>query len=389
MGCYCAYLTELATRTRVLVLQHPRERAKAVGTARIAALCLPAAEVFVGVDFSAHARLEALLNDPERPALLLYPGPGARDLAREPPPGPVTLVVVDGTWHHARTLLRRNARLQQLPRYLLAAPSLSEYRIRRAPRADYVSTIEALAHALAVLEGNAQRFQAMLAPFRAMVSVQVEHAARSSGGRKRERRRGGEPAQGARARLPAALLAPRLLCVGAEANAWPYERARGGPAHPHELVQWLGLRVHDDAHFDALIAPRLPLARSPLVHARLDADELRAGLPLAEFLAAWRAFLHPQDVLCSWGVYPARLLQREAGPLPGHLIDLRKVAGDYLKRRPGSLEQLISELALSWRPRGRGRGGERLGMLAAAARFFAGAARVQASETQPELGVSE
>jgi hypothetical protein len=41
---------------------------------------------------------------------------------------------------------------------------------------------------------------------------------------------------------------------------------------------------------------------------------------------------------------------------------------------------LVRERALPFQPRGRGRGGERLGMLAAAARFFAAAARVQASD---------
>lgn len=380
-------MSEIATRTRVVLLQHPRERTKAVGTARIAALCLPSAEVFVGVDFSAHARLEALLCDPARPALLLYPGPGARDLACEPPPGPVTLVVVDGTWHQAGALVRKNPRLSRLPRAALSAPGPSEYRIRRAPRADYVSTLEALAHALGVLEGR--DFRAMLAPFRAMVSVQLAFASRSSGGRRRDRRRGGEDAQRARARLPAALLARSLLCVGAEANAWPYDRARGGQAHPHELVQWLALRAHEDAPFEALLAPRLPLARSPLVHARLDAEELRAGMRLGEFLTAWRAFLRPDDVVCSWGPYAAQLLEREAGALPAARLDLRKVAGDYLKRRPGSLEQMVAELALPWRPHGRGRGGERLGMLVAAARFLAAAARAQASEAQPDLRVDE
>jgi DTW domain-containing protein YfiP len=384
VGCYCAHVTELATRTRVVVLQHPRERVKAVGTARIAALCLPSSEVFVGVDFSAQPRLDPLLCDPARPAVLLYPGPDARDLAREPPPGPVTLVVVDGTWHHARTLMRRNPRLQELPRYVLSAPRPSEYRIRRAPRADYVSTLEALVHALTVLEGR--HFEALLAPFRAMVSVQLGFAAQSSGGRKRERRR--EPsAERVSSRLPPALLAPSLLCVGAEANAWPYDRARGAQPHPHELVQWLALRPHEDAHFEALLAPRLPLARSPLVHARLDAAELRAGQSLGTFLAAWRSFLRPEDVICSWGVYGAQLLEREGATLPGPLLDLRKVAGDYLKRRPGSLEELVRELALPWQPRGRGRGGERLGMLAAATRFFATAARAQTSEAQSDLRV--
>src|SRR5688572_27885336 len=92
--CYCAHVAQVVTRTRVLVLQHPREHDKAIGTARIAALCLPRAEVAVGVDFREHARVRALLSDPAHPAVVLYPGPRARDLTVEPPSGPVTLVVI-------------------------------------------------------------------------------------------------------------------------------------------------------------------------------------------------------------------------------------------------------------------------------------------------------
>ena len=47
--CYCAHVERIATRTKVLVLQHPREEDKAVGTARMAALCLESAEVAVGI----------------------------------------------------------------------------------------------------------------------------------------------------------------------------------------------------------------------------------------------------------------------------------------------------------------------------------------------------
>jgi DTW domain-containing protein YfiP len=411
VGCYCAYVTALETRTRVLVLQHPRERDKAVGTVRIAALCLPTAEVFVGVDFSAHARLNALLSDAERPAVLLYPGPDARDLAREPPSGPVNLVVIDGTWHQARALLRRNPRLRKLAHYAFSPQRPSEYRIRREPRGDYVSTVEALAVALSVLEDGSQDFQALLAPFRAMVSVQLDFAARSAGGRQRTRRRGAENPRVTRGRLPGLLLEPGLLCVGAEANAWPHDRARGGPPYPHELVHWLALRPHDHTRFEALLAPRLPLARSPVIHAQLDAGELSAGLQVADFLEAWHAFARPDDVLCAWGHYGTDLLRREGGVLPERSIDLRKVAGDYLKRRPGSLEELVLELSLAWTARGRGRGGARLGMLEAVARFLVREARREsvdapeanvdaggstreqntetASETQSELGVQQ
>ncbi|HEX6246116.1 MAG TPA: tRNA-uridine aminocarboxypropyltransferase [Polyangiales bacterium] len=406
LACYCAHVRPLPTRTRVLVLQHPRERDKAVGTARIAALCLPEAEVLVGVDFASNARLNALLADTQRPPVLLYPGPGARDVQREPPEGPVTLVVIDGTWHQARSLVRKNPQLDALPRYAFVPPRPSEYKIRREPQPDYVSTIEALAVTLAALERDGRNFEELLSPFRAMVSVQVDFASRSPLGRHRRNRRRDSLAA---PRLPEQLCAPTLVCVAGEANAWPHDRALRRPPHAHELVHWVAERGPDhpagpDA-FEALLAPRAPLSKSPLVHARLTAEQLAAGLTLPAFRAAWQRFSRAEDVLCCWGHYGINLLQREGIALPEQVVDLRKVAGDYLKRRPGSLEELVETEQLDVTPRGHGRGGERLGMLVAVTRWLAGEAQRErapvpspvdvepgerpGSEAQAELAVDE
>ena len=49
--CWCAHLPVLPTETRIVFLQHPRERNLSIGTARMASLCLPSSELHVGVDF--------------------------------------------------------------------------------------------------------------------------------------------------------------------------------------------------------------------------------------------------------------------------------------------------------------------------------------------------
>lgn len=147
-------MTPIATLARVILLQHPRERDVAIGTAHMARICLANAELHVGVEWGGSPALARAHDDPTRPAVLLYPGEGARDVAHEPPPGPVTLVVVDGTWTQARHVIERNPALLALPRYAFTPAAPSEYRIRREPSVEYVSTIEALAHVLGVLEGS-------------------------------------------------------------------------------------------------------------------------------------------------------------------------------------------------------------------------------------------
>jgi DTW domain-containing protein len=177
--CYCRHLTSFPTRTRIVILQHPRERDVAIGTARMASLCLPSSELHVGFDWNGSPTLARLLGDPSHPPALLYPGEGAIDVVASPPTGPITLVVVDGTWAHAKKLVRANPPLAALPRYAFVPPVPSEYRIRREPRPTYVSTIEALVHVLGALEGDPERFTGLLAPFRAMIDAQLEHVARA------------------------------------------------------------------------------------------------------------------------------------------------------------------------------------------------------------------
>ena len=51
--CVCEHLPSLAPKTRVVILQHPRERDMAIGTARMATLCLEGSELYIGVSLPA------------------------------------------------------------------------------------------------------------------------------------------------------------------------------------------------------------------------------------------------------------------------------------------------------------------------------------------------
>ena len=114
----------------------------AIGTARMASLCLPNSELHVGVAWRPPA-LAARAPDPARPAALLYPSEAPWTSHRSTA-GPVTLVVVDGTWWQARKLVRENPVLAALPRYAFARRAERVPHPRASPRDDYVSTIEAL-----------------------------------------------------------------------------------------------------------------------------------------------------------------------------------------------------------------------------------------------------
>jgi len=168
--CLCPLIPSLDSRTRVLVLQHPSEVNHALNTARLAALGLTNAELIVGEVF---ADLPALLNQPGYQARLLFPGEDAQPLqGYGADDQPLLLVVPDGTWRKARKLLHLNPLLATLPRVSLAQGGVSRYRLRKAPGPGALSTVEAIAQALQVLEAPIC-FEPLLKPFEALIEGQI------------------------------------------------------------------------------------------------------------------------------------------------------------------------------------------------------------------------
>ncbi len=346
--CLCAHLTALPTRTRVLLLQHPRERHKAIGTARLAHLCLPNSALRVGVRFEDDPVVQAQLTCPSRPAILLYPGPTSAPLEALRHAAPHTLVVLDGTWPQSKILLRENPTLAKLPRYAFTPATPSEYRIRREPALDFVSTLESLALALTLLEGEpgedvwASRFHALYAPFRAMVDLQLQHQAeRSSPRQKRPRLK--SRAERFYPELVRALGRGDLVCLAAEANAWPYQaRLTGGEHYPDELVHVCAVRLSTGARFDHVVRPRHPIAPNTESHTRLTRAELEAGETLAELCAAWAAFARPDDTVCAWGPFALDLFSRTTGVELTDPVDLRDAAKKGANGRVGVIEAFLA-----------------------------------------------
>ena len=335
--CYCAHLPTLETKTRVVILQHPRERDMPIGTARMASLCLPSSTLHVGVRW----------DDPSifgANPILLYPGPGAKDILAEPPSGPVTLVCVDGTWSQAKTVVRDNPLLRALPRYAFAAPQKSQYRIRKEPDDRFVST-EALMHVLGALEGDADRFRALLEPLTAMVDAQLRCQAERPSHRVKKPRAPRPP------RVPRELLArwDDLVCLVAEANAWPHRAGVASP--PDELIQIAAERVATGERFVGFARPSGALSPSTLFHTELVESELVGDA--ATLRADFHAWLRPTDLACAWGHYGPDLV----GGLPER-ADVRAAAQRYTQKKVGALETYAPPVEIA-----RGRALRRLAML--------------------------
>jgi DTW domain-containing protein len=181
--CICRWITPTAHAAEVVVLQHPLEAHSAKGSARLLHLSLLRSQMATGEAF-AEQHLQALLYEPvfseaAKQPLLLYPrSPNEPAAIAVPPemlrdPQQLRLIVIDATWRKSRKMLHLNPLLRRLPRLALHDTPTSRYLIRKAHRADQLSTLEATCMALAQLEGNAARFAPLLCAFDGFVAQQM------------------------------------------------------------------------------------------------------------------------------------------------------------------------------------------------------------------------
>jgi DTW domain-containing protein len=358
-ACWCAHLRPVESATRACILQHPRERKTAIGTARMAHLSLPNSELHLGVSFEEHPRVRALCA--ESGTALLFPGEGARDPATLRGLPPTTVIVVDGTWSQARKVLKQNPFLQSLPRIGLSPVLPSNYRIRAEPSAECLSTIEALVHLLGGLEGAPERFLPILEAFDRMIDLQIAERDRRRASPRRLTHKGPKPP---RVDLTVAALRARpadVVAVYAQSDA---SSSGTGPGGDPELIQLLAVRPETGERFEAFASPRG--RRDPGVAVRLELQEaqLLGGEPVAHVLAQFEAFLRPGDRLCGWGPYPVTAL-RCAGAKVRDFADLRVACARALGRRPGGVEQAVRLLGGEMLPAslGEGQAGRRIACL--------------------------
>jgi len=191
--CVCASIKPIENRLGVLILQHPQEQDRALGTARLTAMHFAKAVLKIGLSWPSLSKaLGRTVADPSRWAVLYLGSAKATDLdtteevvainrkgeiaesQRAILRGIEGVVLLDGTWSQAKALWWRNAWMLKCQRVILAPTRPSRYgKLRREPRRDGLSTIEAAAMLLGSLEKRPDitdtlnnSFERMLAKYR-------------------------------------------------------------------------------------------------------------------------------------------------------------------------------------------------------------------------------
>ena len=190
--CVCDGIVPIANRVALLILQHPQEQDRVLGSARLTALQLKNAVLRIGLSWPSLSKALGRPGEPRRWAILYLGSAKVGELARDRDVVALDrkgeaeadqdvalsdiegVVVLDGTWSQAKTLWWRNPWMLKCRRVVLGPRRPSRYgKLRREPRREGLSTIEAAAMLLGRLERPeieetlVASFERMLAKYRA------------------------------------------------------------------------------------------------------------------------------------------------------------------------------------------------------------------------------
>mgnify|MGYP003662917021 CR=1 FL=1 len=184
--CICKYIKSFQTKTRFVILMHPKEYNKEKnGTGFMTNLQLKNSEIIVGVDFTNNKRINEILSEEKNFSFLLYPGKDSFNLSTRTSPEINSFFgknpfffILDGTWPCARKMLKLSENLQQLKRVSFDNKIKSKFIIKQQPKPLCLSTIESVYTVLNLLnKGEFEKCETtnFLMPFKKMIEHQLEY----------------------------------------------------------------------------------------------------------------------------------------------------------------------------------------------------------------------
>ncbi len=169
--CLCDALVRMASPLELMIWQDPDEARHRLSTAPLLNLSVTNSVLNVGDQFDPH---ELLGENWRQETLLLFPLENKPPVSRGNVPHFRRLLVLDGTWRKVKRLLLLNPWLQELAHIQLVPEQQSRYAIRKSPRADGLSTLEAGVEAMNWLS-DSQAYAPMLRVLDRMVEIQQSH----------------------------------------------------------------------------------------------------------------------------------------------------------------------------------------------------------------------
>lgn len=174
--CLCDTIKLIDNKTKIVILQHKTETKHALNTARILLKSLHNVALFIGEDFTHNEELNQILENPQNKCALIFPGEDAITLdgaTIDATKGVTHLIMIDGTWRKARKIYYLSKNLHSLLCLRLVPQNKSQYRIRKSPSDEGLSTLEATVESLKYFEPQLETKSLELS-FKKMIDFQIE-----------------------------------------------------------------------------------------------------------------------------------------------------------------------------------------------------------------------
>ena len=179
-ACICEWIIPISTEVELIILQHPTEAKRPLGTAKILALSLANCRTFIGENFTEHTELNQLLADDNCQHQVLFLDGSSQaissSLSSKKKP---CIILLDGTWKKAYKMWQLSTNLHALPKVHLDTELSGNYRVRKAPKDNALSTAEAGYHVLSQLDTeptqaiDTDKFGSILTAFDNMIEFHI------------------------------------------------------------------------------------------------------------------------------------------------------------------------------------------------------------------------
>src|SRR3989338_2262880 len=161
--CICDSIPNLTLKTKITLVIHTKELKRTTNTGRLAIKALTNREMRIrGLDHEAMDLRD--LFTPNYRTLLFYPADDAIELTKDlvlESDLPIQLIVPDGNWRQASKVHYRHPELKDIPRVKISTPNLATAHIRPETTEAGMATLEAIAAALGIIEGEAVKLELM------------------------------------------------------------------------------------------------------------------------------------------------------------------------------------------------------------------------------------
>ena len=175
----CEHIHNIKTKTKFIILMHPKEFKKVKnGTGHLTHLALYNSELFVGIDFTNHQKINEIIE--KHDSYVLYPSKDALNISSTNPytKRDMAIFLIDSTWSCSVKMLRESKNLQALRHISFDSTKLSQFKIKQQPAEFCLSTIESTLSVLELLNRyeiekiEKNDLEEFLNPFERMIEYQ-------------------------------------------------------------------------------------------------------------------------------------------------------------------------------------------------------------------------